>query len=107
MVDSKMVNKNFGKQGLDYSIKGIELLDYLELYKKFELSPRENYKLETIAQIELGMGKLDYEGSFQNFYKGTYEVTEEEKVTDEFTKLSHKRYLIKKELEKRGITIPQ
>lgn len=69
MVDSKMVNKNFGKQGLDYSIKGIELLDYLELYKKFELSPRENYKLETIAQIELGMGKLDYEGSFQNFYK--------------------------------------
>ena len=53
------------------------------------------------------MGKLDYEGSFQNFYKGTYEVTEEEKVTDEFTKLSHKRYLIKKELEKRGITVPQ
>lgn len=73
LVSSKMVNKNFGKQGLDYDISGIEQLDYLELYKKFELSPRENYKLETIAQIELGMGKLDYEGSFQNFYRSDWD----------------------------------
>ena len=106
LVDSRMVNTKYGQQ-LEYDIKGIEQLDYLELYKKFELSPRENYKLETIAMIELGAGKLEYEGSFQNFYKGTYEVTSEEKVTDEFTRLSHKRYLIKKELEKRGITVPQ
>ena len=69
MVDNKTVNNKFGEKTIQYIIHGIELLDYLELYKKFELSPRENYKLETIAQIELGAGKLSYTGSFQNFYK--------------------------------------
>lgn len=69
MTEGKLVNQKFGKKGMEYNISGVEQLDYLELYKKFELSPRENYKLETITQLELGAGKLDYSGSFQNFYK--------------------------------------
>lgn len=69
LVNPKMFKGKFGKEQLEYNIEGVEQLDYLELYKKFELSPRENYKLETIAMLELGAGKLEYEGSFQNFYK--------------------------------------
>jgi hypothetical protein len=34
----------------------------LDAYKKFCLSPRENYKLDTIASIELGENKVDYGG---------------------------------------------
>ncbi len=59
---------DFGEKALSVTIRGIESLDYLELYKKFELSPRENYKLETISSIETGAGKLHYDGSFRNFY---------------------------------------
>lgn len=73
LVEPKMVKTKFGKDQLEYNIQGIEQLDYLELYKKFELSPRENYKLETISQLELGAGKLDYTGSFQNFYKNDWD----------------------------------
>jgi DNA polymerase elongation subunit (family B) len=73
MVDSKIVKQKFGKEGKAWTISGIELLDYLEVYKKFELSPRENYKLETICQIELGVGKLEFTGSFQNFYKKSFD----------------------------------
>lgn len=71
-VTSKSVNKKFGDEGKAWNIAGVELLDYLEIYKKFELSPRENYKLDTICQIELGVGKLSYTGSFQNFYKSDW-----------------------------------
>lgn len=74
LIDSRWFTDSFGRKALEYKIKGIELLDYLELYKKFELSPRENYKLETIAQLELGAGKLSYEGSFQSFYKSDWQT---------------------------------
>lgn len=40
-------------------IDGIHTIDYLDLYKKFELTPRADYKLETIVEIELGKHKLD------------------------------------------------
>lgn len=68
-VTSRYINSKFGNKELRFDIKGIQCLDYLELYRKFELSPRENYKLETITQLELGAGKLDYTGSFKNFYQ--------------------------------------
>lgn len=40
-------------------IDGIHTIDYLDLYKKFELTPRADYKLETIVEVELGKHKLD------------------------------------------------
>lgn len=53
----------------EFSIKGISQLDYLDLYKKIELSPRPNYKLDTILGIELNASKLEYTGPFRSFYK--------------------------------------
>lgn len=41
-------------------IDGIVLLDYMELYKKYILDPRESYSLDFIAKTELGEGKVDY-----------------------------------------------
>ena len=106
IVEPKMIKTKFGKDQLEYNIQGIEQLDYLELYKKFELSPRENYKLDTITQLELNAGKLDYAGSFQNFYSGNREVTIVDNTSDEFDIASNKRYLIKRELLKRGLSVP-
>jgi DNA polymerase elongation subunit (family B) len=68
IITTREYINEYGEKALQVNIKGIELLDYLELYKKFELSPRENFKLETIALIETGATKLDYDGSFRDFY---------------------------------------
>ena len=42
-------------------ICGIAILDYLELYKKFSMGQQENYRLDTIANVELGERKLSYD----------------------------------------------
>jgi DNA polymerase elongation subunit (family B) len=41
-------------------IAGVAILDYLELYKKFSMGQQENYRLDTIASVELGERKLSY-----------------------------------------------
>ena len=57
-----------GREQVNIDVDGVQVLDYLELYKKFELSPRENYKLGTIAQIELGDNKIELDCSFKESY---------------------------------------
>ena len=36
-----------------YAISGISQLDYIQIYRKNVLDPRENYKLDYIAKVEL------------------------------------------------------
>lgn len=43
-----------------YDLIGISTLDYMALYKKFSYTPQESYKLDHIAEYELGEKKLDY-----------------------------------------------
>lgn len=52
-----------------FSIPGIAILDYYDLYDKFTFTPRESYKLDYIAEVELGENKLEnpYE-TFKEFY---------------------------------------
>lgn len=45
---------------LIYRIQGINICDYLNLYKKFEGTSRQSFKLDYIAKYELDQGKLDY-----------------------------------------------
>lgn len=49
-----------GSKAVSYELKGISVLDYMALYKKFRLKPRESYRLDYIAEVELGENKLDY-----------------------------------------------
>ena len=53
-----------------YEIAGVSILDYLEIYKKFTFTNRESYRLDVIANIELGQKKLDHSefDSFKDFY---------------------------------------
>lgn len=52
----------FGRSRYRWYIKGVSSLDYLDIYKKFSMGLRENYKLDTIAEYELGDKKIDYGG---------------------------------------------
>lgn len=56
---------------------GINVLDYLGLYKKFSYTPQESYKLDHIAFMELGEKKLDYVAlgyeTLDEFYKKDYQ----------------------------------
>ena len=59
-----------GQSQLIYKIYGISTLDYLELYKKYIFTPRESYKLDYIAEVELSLNKLDHSkwSTFYQFY---------------------------------------
>jgi len=48
------------KDETSYRLMGIACLDYMAVYKKFRLKPRESYRLDAIAEIELDEKKLDY-----------------------------------------------
>ena len=52
----------------DFVLSGIYVLDMLELYKTLTLEGRETYKLGAIATLELGEGKVEYEGSLDELY---------------------------------------
>lgn len=57
------------REKIRYEIVGRSVLDMLDLYKKFRFINRESYKLDFIAEVELGKRKLDnpYE-SFKDHY---------------------------------------
>lgn len=62
-VYSKTLKGQFGKEQIRWYIDGISCLDYLDIYKRFCMQLRENYKLDNIAKIELGESKVDYGGT--------------------------------------------
>lgn len=63
MVDEQEVNEE-----MRVNIAGLTILDYMLLYKKFIFVKRKKYKLDYIAEVELGENKLHYDGSFYDFY---------------------------------------
>lgn len=67
VVDESVVEK-FGKTNKTVHIKGIAHLDYMALYRKFRSATSPSWKLDYIAEEELGDKKVSYEGSFKDFY---------------------------------------
>jgi len=58
-----------GNEELHYDISGISQLDYLELYKKYTYTKQESYRLDYIAEQELGDKKKENPGTdFKDFY---------------------------------------
>jgi DNA polymerase elongation subunit (family B) len=50
----------FGRLQTRWYIKGVSCIDYMDVYKKFSIGLRESYKLDAIAEHELGDKKVDY-----------------------------------------------
>ena len=76
LVDYRKVNRR-GKEDDSYDLRGIQTLDYLELFQKFGYAygPQESYKLNHIAYVVLGEKKLSFEesGSLKNLYKDDFQ----------------------------------
>ena len=61
-VTSKVITGKFGDEQEVFTIRGISVLDYLDLYKKFSFTNQPSYKLDFIAEAEVGMNKMSYDG---------------------------------------------
>ena len=76
LVDEKMI-RMMGKEQLAFNIRGVEQLDYLDLFKKFgyKYGNQESYKLDHIANVVLGTKKLDYTdvGSLKKLYEQDFQ----------------------------------
>ena len=59
-IYSRTTTGAFGKEQQRWYISGVSCVDYLDVYKKFSIGLRESYKLDAIAELELGEKKIDY-----------------------------------------------
>ena len=73
-----------GRKKEFFEFDGITTLDYYDLYDKFTFTKRESYKLEYIASVELGEGKVSYEdyGTITDFYRKNFQKFMEYNVRD-------------------------
>ena len=76
-----------GREHRTYEIKGIQHLDYMELFKKFTYNTygnQESYSLNHIANVVLGDKKLDYSevGSLRDLYDEDYQMFVDYNIKD-------------------------
>ena len=73
-----------GRKQIAYDVGGISQLDYLDLYKKFTYKAQESYRLDHIANVELGQKKLDHSefDTFRDFYTGNWQKFVEYNIID-------------------------
>ena len=73
-----------GRQQTYFDVGGIAQLDYLDLYKKFTYKAQESYRLDYIAQVELGQKKLDHSefDTFKEFYTQNWQKYIEYNIID-------------------------
>jgi DNA polymerase elongation subunit (family B) len=72
-----------GNEEIHYDILGVSQLDYLELYKKYTYTKQESYRLDYIAQEELGDKKKENPGvDFKDFYTNYWQHFVEYNIHD-------------------------
>jgi DNA polymerase elongation subunit (family B) len=73
-----------GREHVTYDIGGLTQLDYLDLYKKFTYKAQESYRLDYIAEVELGQKKLDHSefDTFKDFYTKGWQKFIEYNIVD-------------------------
>lgn len=75
-----------GRANIAYEILGVATLDYIELYRKFAPGgvSQESYKLNNIANVEIGEKKISYEeyDNLHHLYRENYQKFIEYNVHD-------------------------
>ena len=70
VVDIKTTHDKFGKQSNVYSILGISIIDYMDLYKKYRNKPREKYTLMYISKVENpDEHKIEFTGNHNTLFR--------------------------------------
>ena len=64
--------EKYGKQAVTYDLIGRVHLDSLELYRKYTYEERHSYRLDAIAEYELGESKTVYEGTLDQLYNNDF-----------------------------------
>lgn len=82
-----------------WNILGLSCLDYMKMYKKWTSGSRESYSLDSIANLELGEGKVSYTefDTIQDFYQKDFQKFVEYNIQDVrvIVKLENKMNFIK------------
>ena len=83
LVSQGEVFKN-GRKHTTFDIGGLTQLDYLDLYRKFTYKAQESYRLDYIAEVELGQKKLDHSefDTFKDFYTHGWQKFIEYNIVD-------------------------
>jgi DNA polymerase elongation subunit (family B) len=73
-----------GRKHTVFDVGGLTQLDYLDLYKKFTYKAQESYRLDYIAEVELGQKKLDHSefDTFKDFYSKGWQKFIEYNIID-------------------------
>lgn len=64
--------EKYGKAAVTYDFVGRVHLDSLELYRKYTYEERHSYRLDAIAEYELGERKTAYEGTLDQLYNNDF-----------------------------------
>lgn len=72
-ISERTTRDSWGGEVQTYEVMGLEILDYLDIFQKFGYiyGRQESYKLDFIANLVLGVGKIDYSeyGSLRRLFK--------------------------------------
>jgi DNA polymerase elongation subunit (family B) len=82
-IRSKTIQK-MNREHETFQIMGVSVLDYLDLYRNFTYINQESYRLDHIANVELGDAKLSYDefDSMAEFYKNDFQKFIEYNIVD-------------------------
>jgi DNA polymerase elongation subunit (family B) len=65
-----------------WSFGGVNILDYMNLYKNYTYSEESSYTLDYISRKELGRGKVEYDGSLDDLFASDLEKFIEYNIVD-------------------------
>lgn len=71
-LPKKREYEKYGKAATTYDFVGRVHLDSLELYRKYTYEERHSYRLDAIAEYELGERKTAYEGTLDQLYNNDF-----------------------------------
>jgi len=64
--------EKYGRESVTYDFVGRVHMDSLELYRKYTYEERHSYRLDAIAEYELGEHKIPYEGTLDQLYNNDF-----------------------------------
>jgi DNA polymerase elongation subunit (family B) len=71
-LPKKEMVSRFGTEEPVYRFTGRTHLDYMRLFKKFTFEGRTSYSLGNILEEEVGVGKLEYDGTLEELYNNDF-----------------------------------
>lgn len=84
MIQKDTLTTDWGEEMTVYDWIGTQMLDYKQLFEKHGFMNPEDTKLDTVARLILGEGKVDYkeEGNLNTLYVRNYQKSVEYNIVD-------------------------